>query len=112
MEFYKNDLLDKVLDRNFETWEHTLDTGDFINVKYGNKIDKYIFLNLKKQLNEMDIYYLLKLKYQGIKLGFFASLKVWLSGIEPKYQALHQEEYKNFINKQKLEKKKRKNKKT
>lgn len=108
MDFYKNKLMDKVLDRNFKTWEHTLDTGDFVQKKFGDKIDKYIFMNLKKQFYEIEIYCLLKLKYEGIKLGFFEHLKVWWSGIEPKYQVLHPDEYEKFkLNRQKIKNKKK-----
>ena len=96
MDFYKNDLIDTILERNFKTWEHTLDTGDFVSPKYAQKIDNYIFKNLKVQFAEVDVYYLLHLKYQGIKLGLFERLKIWLSGIECKYQVLHPEEVKKF----------------
>ena len=97
MEFYKNDLIDMILERNFKTWEHTLDTGDFISPKYAQKIDDYIFNSLlKKQVKEVDVYYLLHLKYQGIKLGLFERLKIWWSGLEGKYQILHPEEVKKF----------------
>lgn len=105
MEFYKNKLIDEILDRNFKTWEHTLDTGDFVNSKYSNKIDKYIFNNLKKQFNDVDVYYLLYLKYEGVKLGFFEHLKIWLSGIERKYRVLHPNEYLKFYKKIKNNKK-------
>ena len=104
MEFYKNKLIDKILDRNFKTWEHTLDTGDFVDAKFGKKIDRFIFNNLKRQFKEADIYYLLKLKYDGIKLGLFDRLKIWLSGIESKYQVMHIKEFEEFKSKKKKKK--------
>ena len=107
MELYKNKLIDKILVRNFKTWEHTLDTGDYVDAKFAKKIDRFIFNNLNRQFKEADIYYLLYLKYQGIKLGIFQCLKIWWSGIESKYRVLHSAEYEKFkLSKQKVSKSK------
>ena len=105
MEYYKNDLIDSLLDRTFQTWEHTLDTEDFVQKKFSNKIDSYIFNNLKKQFKEINIFYLLKLKYRGIKLSLFDNLRVFFSGLEPKYISLHQKDYFKYCKKYKKFKK-------
>lgn len=85
MEFRKNELINETLDKHFETWSHTLDTGDFVPAKYLDKIDKMIFKNLKKKLKELEIYNLLYLQEQGRKLGLFEKLKISLSGLKPLY---------------------------
>jgi len=57
MEFIKNDLLDEVLIRNFQTFEITLDTADYVPAKYGKKIHKFIFKNMKKQMRKINSEY-------------------------------------------------------
>ena len=44
MIFTKNELINEVLDKHFETWQHTLDTADFVPQRYLKFIDKLIFL--------------------------------------------------------------------
>ena len=85
MIFKKNELINETLDKHFETWSHTLDTGDFVPQKYLKKIDKLIFNNLKQKLKECEIFNLLYLQDQGYKLGLFQKLKIWLSGLKPLY---------------------------
>ena len=85
MIFKKNEYINEILDRHFETWSHTLDTADFVPKKYLKKIDKLIFDNLKQKLKECEIFYLLYLQDQGYKLGLFQKLRIWLSGLKPLY---------------------------
>lgn len=85
MIFKKNELINEILDKHFETWSHTLDTEDFVPKKYLKKIDKLIFVNLKQKLKECEIFNLLYLQDQGYKLGLFQKLRIWLSGLKPLY---------------------------
>lgn len=94
MEFRKNDLINETLDKNFETWSHTLDTADFVPKKYLNRINKIIFNNLQRKLREAEVYYLLYLQEQGYKLGLFQRFRIWLSGLRPLYKT--EEEVKNL----------------
>ena len=54
MNFHKNELINAVMDNYFETFNHTLDTAEFVPDKFLNKIDKYIFKNMKKALKGVD----------------------------------------------------------
>lgn len=54
MEFIKNKLINAVLEKNFETFSKTLDTADYVPAKYGKKIHKYIFKNMKRKFKEVD----------------------------------------------------------
>ena len=54
MEFIKNELIDEVLTRYFATFQITLDTCDFVPVKYGKKIHKFIFKNMKQKFREVN----------------------------------------------------------
>ena len=65
MEFIKNDLLDEVLKRNFQTFEITLDTADYVPAKYGKKIHKVIFKNMKKQMRRINPEYRKQKKATG-----------------------------------------------
>ena len=83
MDFNKNKLINKVLDKFFKTWQHTLDTADFVDENYLKKIDKYIYKNLMQKFKEIEIYHLLHLKDDGVQLGVFDRFRIWLSGLEP-----------------------------
>ena len=87
MIFKKNEYINETLDNHFETWSHTLNTADFVPSKYLKKIDRMIFINLKKKLKEVEIYNLLYLKDQGFKLSVFQKLRIMLSGLKPLYIA-------------------------
>ena len=54
MEFFKNELIDEVLKRYFATFEITLDTADYVPAKYGKKIHKFIFKNMKQKFREIN----------------------------------------------------------
>ena len=54
MEFIKNELINAVLERYFETFSKTLDTADYVPAKYGKKIHAYIFKNMKRKFKEVD----------------------------------------------------------
>lgn len=86
MIFNKNDLINAVLDKHFDTWMHTLNTADFVPKKYLNYVDRIVFENLKKKLKEVDIYNLLYLELQGYNLGFFDKLKISFSGLRPLFE--------------------------
>lgn len=94
MEFHKNELIDKTLDKYANTWSHTLDTEDFINPKSLKRIDKYIDKNLKNKFSEIDIYHLLFLQDKGVKLGLFQKLRISFSGLKPLYIAEKEEQRK------------------
>ena len=57
MEFIKNELINAVLEKYFDTFAKTLDTADYVPAKYGKKIHKYIFKNMKKKFAEIDKQY-------------------------------------------------------
>ena len=52
--FHKNELINSVLDNYYETFSHTLDTAEFVPEKYNQKINKYIFKNMKKAFKKID----------------------------------------------------------
>ena len=71
--FSKNKLINKTLDKYYETFSHTLDTADYVPEKFNNKIHKYIYKNMKKafrqiykedRLYQKDLKRKLKLKQQ------------------------------------------------
>ena len=52
--YHKNKLINKTLDKYYETFSHTLDTVDFVPEKFNIKIGKYIFKNMKKAFRQID----------------------------------------------------------
>ena len=52
--FNKNKLINKTLDKYYETFSHTLDTADYVPERYNNKIIKYIYKNMKKAFRQID----------------------------------------------------------
>lgn len=52
--YNKNELIDECLDKYYATFEHTLDTCDYVPEKFNMKILKYIFKNMKKQFKKID----------------------------------------------------------
>lgn len=54
LNFNKNKLINKVLDKYYETFSLTLDTAEFVPDKYNDKISKYIFKNMKKSFKKID----------------------------------------------------------
>lgn len=114
MEFNKNKLINQTIDEYATTWSHTLDTEDYIDKKFLQKIDKYIYKNMKKKFYEIEIYHLLYLQEKGIKLGLFEKLKIAFSGLKPLYLTEQKEikEQMELEEQRKLELKKRKRKKT
>ena len=113
MEFKKNKLINDTIDAYATTWSHTLDTEDYIDKKFLQKIDKYIYKNLKKKFAEIEVFHLLYLQDKGIKLSWFQKLKISFSGLRPIYLAEKEEikkkiELKEQRKLEKLQKKKRK----
>ena len=89
IDFKKNELINDVLNKFYETYALTLDTAEFVPDKDNKKIDNYIFSNMKKKFKEIDIFYLLYLEQNGVKLGIFDRLKIWFSGLRQKFNALN-----------------------
>lgn len=54
LNFNKNKLINRTLDEFFCTFQHTLDTADYVPEKYNQKICKYIFKNMKKAFAKID----------------------------------------------------------
>lgn len=54
MEFIKNDLIDSVLERYYETFSKTLDTENYVPDRYHNKILKFIFKNMKQKFKTVN----------------------------------------------------------
>ena len=52
--FNKNKLINQVLEKYYETFSYTLDTVDFVPKEYNEKINKYIFKNMKKHFKKID----------------------------------------------------------
>ena len=52
--YNKNKLINKTLDKYYETFSHMLDTADFVPEKFNDKISKYIFKNMKKAFRQID----------------------------------------------------------
>ena len=52
--YNKNKLINKTLDKYYETFSHMLDTADFVPDKFNDKIGKYIFKNMKKAFKQID----------------------------------------------------------
>jgi len=62
MEFIKNELINAVLEKYFETFSKTLDTADYVPAKYGRKIHAYIFKNMKRKFKELNKAYQKQMK--------------------------------------------------
>jgi len=73
MEFIKNDLINSVLEKYFDTFSKTLDTADFVPEKYGRKIHAFIFKNMKRKFKEIERVYKKTRKTGGEALGLPAS---------------------------------------
>ena len=86
MDFNKNKLMEKVIDKYMKTWSMLIDTEEFVKEKYINKIDVLIYGNLRKKLKEINIYELLYLESKGIPLSIFKRLRIWFSGLRPVYE--------------------------
>jgi len=54
MEFIKNEIINEVLRQYFTTFELTLDTAEYVPAKYGRKIHKFIFKNMKQKFNQVN----------------------------------------------------------
>ncbi len=54
MEFKRNELLNEVLVRSYETFSLTLDTKDYVPDKFNKKILKYIYKTMKKSIKQAE----------------------------------------------------------
>lgn len=52
--YNKNKLINECLVKYYETFEHTVETADYVPEKYNEKILAYIFKNMKKQFKKID----------------------------------------------------------
>lgn len=52
--FNKNKLINRTLDKYYETFSHTLDTADYVPDKFNDKITKYIYKNMKKSFKQIN----------------------------------------------------------
>ena len=57
IEFKKNDLYDKILDRYYTSFAKTLDTEDYVPPKFKDYIIKRFFKNMKKDFKKVDKMY-------------------------------------------------------
>ena len=54
LNFHKNELINATLVEFYKTFEHTLDTVDYVPEKYNAKICAYIFKNMKRAFRKID----------------------------------------------------------
>ena len=87
MDFKKNELINETLTKFYESFQYTLDTGDYVPEQFNKKICKHIFKNLKLKFKEIEIYNLLHLQEQGFQIGIFGKLRIYFSGLKPLYLA-------------------------
>lgn len=85
MDFIKNDLIDDINERTYESHYKTLDTADFVEDKYNKQIRKRINKEMKSNYKKIDVYYLLILEDKGLKLSLFQKLKIAFSGLRNIY---------------------------
>ena len=52
--YNKNKLINECLSKYYETFAHTLDTADFVPEPYNDKINAYIFKNMRKAFKRLD----------------------------------------------------------
>ena len=52
--YNKNKLINECLNKYYETFSCTLDTADFVPDKYNDKINAYIFKNMKRAFKRLD----------------------------------------------------------
>ena len=52
--YNKNKLINECLNKYYETFSHTLDTADFVPERYNDKINAYIFKNMKRAFKRLD----------------------------------------------------------
>ncbi len=54
LNYNKNKLINECLTKYYETFAHTLDTADFVPEQYNDKINAYIFKNMRKAFKRLD----------------------------------------------------------
>ena len=54
MEFIRNEIINEVLRQYFATFELTLDTAEYVPARYGRKIHKFIFKNMKQKFKQIN----------------------------------------------------------
>lgn len=52
--YNKNKLINECLGKYYETFARTLDTADFVPAAYNEKINAYIFKNMKRAFKRVD----------------------------------------------------------
>ena len=61
--YNKNKLINECLGKYYETFARTLDTADFVPAEYNDKINAYIFKNMKLK----DIYSVMEMAKKGVE---------------------------------------------
>ena len=54
LNYNKNKLINECLSKYYETFAHTLDTADFVPEQYNDKINAYIFKNMRKAFKKIN----------------------------------------------------------
>ena len=54
LNFNKNKLINRTLDEYYNTFQHTLDTADYVPTKFNERICKYIYKNMKKAFKQIE----------------------------------------------------------
>lgn len=87
MNFEKNKFINETMDVYYETFLKTLDTGDYVPEKFFNKINLYIFKNMKSKFKEIDKFYKVYIKVKRIALKNSVNLfdKIYLHFKNKKY---------------------------
>ena len=75
MEYKKNDLMDELISRFYQSFALTLDTCDFVPAKINNAIYKMIFREMKKKFKEVNKEYKVIKKEDKTKL----KMTLWLA---------------------------------
>jgi len=86
MEFLKNDYIDKINERTYQSFAVMLDTDQFVESKYNKKIAKSIYKNMRQKYGKINAYYLLELEDMGLKLNIFQRLYIAFSNVRPIYE--------------------------
>lgn len=85
MEFLKNDYIDEINKRTYDSFQVMLDTDEFVETKYNKKIAKMIYKNMKQKYGKINAYYLLKLEDMGLKLNILQKIYIAFSNVRPIY---------------------------
>lgn len=54
LNFNKNKLINRTLVEYYNTFQHTLDTSDYVPAKFNERICRYIYKNMKKAFTQIE----------------------------------------------------------